>query len=114
VTTLASGFRIDAAPGASNVPVVGFQGLVNAASSQPRVAPGSLASLFGANLTLGASSTASLPLPNTLGGTTVTLNDQPVPLLLVTPGQINLQLPFTLTPGPMVLRVSNGGDQRLS
>jgi uncharacterized protein (TIGR03437 family) len=72
------------------------------------VAPGSLATLFGTNLTLGTSASAGLPLPTTLAGTTVTLNDQAVPLLLVTPGQINVQLPFTLTPGPAILRVNNG------
>jgi uncharacterized protein (TIGR03437 family) len=73
------------------------------------VAPGALATLFGTNLTLGASTSASgTPLPTALGGTTVTINDRAVPLLLASPSQINLQLPFTLTPGPAILRVNNG------
>lgn len=109
ITTLAGGFRIDAA-NPTTAPVISFQALLNSATLQPRVSPGSLASLLGSNLTLGGSATASLPLPTTLGGATVTINDQAVPLLAVSPTQINLQIPFTAGPGPVVVRVSNGAE----
>jgi uncharacterized protein (TIGR03437 family) len=106
-----AGFRVEAAATtASAAPVIGFQALVNSATGQPRVAPGSLATLFGTNLALGGTASANVPLPTTLGGTTVTLNDRPVPLLLVSPTQINMQLPFSLTPGPAILRVNNGAE----
>jgi uncharacterized protein (TIGR03437 family) len=108
VTTLPAGFRVEAAPGPSNAPVIGFQGLVNSATLLPRVAPGSLVTLGGANLTLAAPAVANVPLPTTLAGSTVTINDQPVPLLAVSPTQINLQLPFNVLPGPAILRVTNG------
>jgi uncharacterized protein (TIGR03437 family) len=108
VVTLPDGFQIDPPAASGSAPILGYQGLVNSATSSPRVAPGSLASLFGANLTLNAPASAAAPLPSTLAGTTVTINDQPVPLLLVTPTQINLQLPFTLSAGPAILRVNNG------
>lgn len=109
LVTLPFGFRVEAAaPPSATTPVVSFQGLVNSATSRPRVAPGALASLFGTNLSLGAPANAGAPLPTTLAGTTVTLNDVPAPLLAVRSTQINLQLPFNLPAGPVVLRVNNG------
>ncbi|HYM10325.1 MAG TPA: hypothetical protein VEU62_06320, partial [Bryobacterales bacterium] len=109
VATLPQGFQVTAAAASATTPVVGFQGLVNSASNQPRVAPGALASLFGTNLSLQAPGVSNgLPLPTNLAGTTVTLNNQPVPLLLVTPTQVNLQVPFGLPTGPAILQVSNG------
>ena len=85
-------------------PTVDRGGVVNGASFAAApdnfVAPGSLVSIFGANLTSGSSlAAASLPLPIKLAGTTVTVNGAPVPLLFVSPGQINAQLPFELASG---------------
>jgi len=97
LTTLPGGFAVTSQPSgasANNAPVLSYQGLVNSASSQARLAPGSLASLYGINLAFSTSSAAGVPLPLVLGGTTVTLNGTAVPLLLVTSTQINLQLPF--------------------
>lgn len=54
-----------------------------------------ISSLYGANL---ASQTASAdggpPLPFTLGGTTLTIGSNSVPLFFVSPGQLNFQVPF--------------------
>lgn len=85
-------------------PAVARGGVVNAASflaaPENAVAPGSLVSIFGAALTSGSTAAAaSLPLPLKLAGTTVTVNGAPIPLLYVSPGQVNAQLPFTLAPG---------------
>src|SRR5205085_5526438 len=60
-------------------PVIAAGGIVSAASFTAPVAPGSLISLFGGNLA---------------GATAVELNGAPVPLIAVTPGQINAQLPY--------------------
>ncbi len=109
LATLPGGFRVTPATEAlPSAPVVGYQALVNTATGQPRVAPGAVASLYGTNLTQGTTAAASAPLPTTLGGTSVTINDTPVPLLSVSPGQINMQLPFSLAAGPAILRVNNG------
>ncbi len=80
-------------------PVVSPGGVVNAASyatggpSGKAVAAGSLVSVFGRNLALVTQSAGDLPLPTTLGGTSVTVDGIAAPLLFVSPDQINLQLP---------------------
>jgi uncharacterized protein (TIGR03437 family) len=40
-----------------------------------------------------------IPLPTTLGGVSVTVGGIAAPLYFVSPGQINLQIPYGLTPG---------------
>jgi uncharacterized protein (TIGR03437 family) len=82
-------------------------GLRNAAGFGPRLAPGSLASLFGAGLV------ESLALPPTgpaasLAGLTITAGGRPAPLLFATPYQANLQLPYELPPGVHAVEVTSG------
>lgn len=69
--------------------------VANAASFQSgSVAPGSLISIFGTNLAGSPASASGFPLPNELGGTAVSINGNPAPLLYVSPRQINAQVPF--------------------
>ncbi|HSW49929.1 MAG TPA: hypothetical protein VLH09_07120 [Bryobacteraceae bacterium] len=81
-------------------PVVYPGGIVNAASFAPAgtpgsaVAPGSLAAIFGTNLAAVTMSADRTPLPLALGGTSVTIDGIPAPLLFVSPGQINAQIPW--------------------
>ncbi len=82
-------------------PVINQGGVVNAASfaaatanGEPlAIAPGSIASLFGENLAAGPLQANVLPLPTTLGGTTLTVNGVKAPLFYVSPLQINFQVP---------------------
>lgn len=89
-------------------PVINLGGIVSAASYQtgqyliPPAAPvlsgGSLISIFGQNLAVGSIVATSLPLPTTLGSTSVLFQDSsgfrhPVRLLFVSPSQINAQAP---------------------
>ncbi len=91
-------------------PVLISGGVVNAATSREGASPGALVSIFGARLTGGpAQAAVSLPLPVTLAGTMVTVNGTPVPLLYVSPTQINAQLPFELAPGTADLAIAGGG-----
>jgi uncharacterized protein (TIGR03437 family) len=61
---------------------------------------GSLISVYGANLVLDELSQASeFPLPPVLNGLSLLVNGQPVPLLAITPWQINAHLPQTVPPG---------------
>jgi uncharacterized protein (TIGR03437 family) len=69
--------------------------VVNAASFVAGAAPGSLFTIMGANLSTGTAAADRLPLPTVLGGTSVHVNGKAVPLLAVSPGQINAQLPFS-------------------
>ena len=83
---------------------VAFAGivLVSAASYQPVVAPGSLASLFGTDLApdrMSATLDSQGRLPVELAGTSVEINDQPAELLFVSPSQINLRIPIGIEPG---------------
>jgi uncharacterized protein (TIGR03437 family) len=91
--------------GTENIPIAPANGMVNTANYQSSVASGGLVSIFGQKLAAAASA-ATTPLPTILGGTCVTLNNSPLPLLAAFPGQINAQLPPTLAAGryPLVVR----------
>jgi uncharacterized protein (TIGR03437 family) len=98
-------FAPSAGGGASNpmyfvvgpAPVSGFRAFVNAANPTGGdvLAPGTIASLYGANFTSQTVvADAAPPLPWTLGGVMVTLDEVPVPLYFVSPNQINFQVPY--------------------
>ena len=98
-------------PGA---PVLSEGGAVNAAPNAATlpIAPGSLVSLYGAGIAATIAEASSLPLPATLANVTVYVNGFPAPLLFVSPGQINLQIPWELGIGngtaPIAVIVSGG------
>jgi uncharacterized protein (TIGR03437 family) len=75
-------------------------GIVNGvtyAVGQP-VAPGSIASLFGSNLAADLAQADTVPLSSTLATVSVTMNGIPAPLFFVSPGQINVQVPWDILP----------------
>lgn len=81
-------------------PLIGPGGVVNAASySAAGVAPGSLVSVFGVRLSSGTAQALTVPFPDELAGTTVTISGVRCPLSYVSPGQINLIVPATLPAG---------------
>jgi uncharacterized protein (TIGR03437 family) len=67
-----------------------------------------LISLFGSNLAFERLQASSMPLPAELSGTSLSLNGARLPLLFVSPDQINAQLPYG-TLGPANLRVTTPG-----
>jgi uncharacterized protein (TIGR03437 family) len=80
-------------PGAGQAQIqISQNGVVNSASYQPGLAPGSVVSIFGQNLASDAQA-ASTPWPRLLGGSCVTLDDAPVPLMSTSAGLINIQIP---------------------
>ena len=87
-------------------PLPNQNGTVSMASYLPNLAPGALISIFGRNLGTQANTTAN-PLPNILGGVCVTLNNNPLPLMMAGPNQVNAQLPVNLTAGNYQLTVRN-------
>ncbi|MGH8245735.1 MAG: IPT/TIG domain-containing protein [Gammaproteobacteria bacterium] len=97
---------------AVGVPLVADKGIVNGASfsRDTVVSPGSLASLFGVNLAARAEAAVSVPLPTTLGGTQVLVNDMAAPLFFVSPTQINFQVPAEVAGTSMIVVVASGND----
>lgn len=83
--------------------------LVNAASYEAVVAPGSIGALFGVNLTAQTQSATTLPLPLTLGGISVRIAGKAAPLFFVSPSQINLQVPSSVSVGTATVEVFNAG-----
>lgn len=91
-------------------PVITVDRVVNGASFVAGLAPGAYGSIFGSNLaTAAAPAPSAVPFPTTLGGVTVTINGAAVPLLAVTPTQINFQVPFATAPGAASLVVTSQG-----
>ena len=84
------------------VPALAPFGVRNAAlgASAESVAPGSLISIFGASLAPVLEIGPPSPLAQTLAGVTVRADDTFLPLVFVSPSQINAQLPSTMAEGP--------------
>ncbi len=66
----------------------------NAADQNATVAPGSLVSIIGTDLSPVNIATSQMPLPTALGESCLTVNGLPLPVLFVSPTQINAQLPY--------------------
>ena len=91
---------------ASGAPVILAGAVVHGASQRGDVpiAPGSLVTLYGTNLSERTTGLNALPLPTEKEGTEVLLGGQPLPILFASPAQINAQLPFNL-PSNAVLQI---------
>jgi uncharacterized protein (TIGR03437 family) len=88
----------------------------SAAAPMNTVAPGSLASLFGANLVASTAQARSQPLPTQLGGASLTVTDSTgaerlAPLLYVSPGQINFEVPEGSAAGAATVTVTGASTQ---
>lgn len=83
--------------------------VTDSAAYGPRVAPGSLASLFGSGLASGTATATVFPLPTTLGGATVSVSGKLVPLLYASATQINFQVPSSLSAGTVSVVVNGPG-----
>lgn len=85
-------------------------GVANGASFQTGAAPGMVLSVFGTNLSPGIQSAPNIPLPITMQGVTATVNGISAPLYYVSPGQINMQIPYETGAGPAVGGINNNGS----
>jgi uncharacterized protein (TIGR03437 family) len=93
--------------GSSNI-VIG--GVSNAASGQVVFAPGMLMSVYGVNLAPQTQHAGAVPLPLGMQGVTATVNGVSAPLLHVSPGQLNIQVPYETGAGAAILGVNNNGQ----
>ncbi len=84
--------------------------IASAASAAPNaIAPGAIATLYGAGLAADTAAAGSFPLPQTLAGASVTVNGVAAALLYASPSQINFQVPFEVSPGAATIEVSVNG-----
>ncbi len=83
--------------------------VTNAASfATEAVAPGSIVAIFGSALSSITVTASESPLPISLADVSVAINGAPAPLMYVSPGQINAQVPFGIASGPATLTVRSG------
>lgn len=94
------------------VPYIAPTGVRNAVGDTPTsaVAAGSIVSIFGQSLAPVLEVGRVNPLPQTIAGVTVTVNDRILPLLFVSPAQINAQVPSDLAPGNYTMQVHSQGQ----
>jgi uncharacterized protein (TIGR03437 family) len=98
------------------VPFIAPAGIMSAAGATPdgTMAPGSVISIYGQSLAPGLQVATTNPLPQTLGNVTVTIGSYILPLLFVSPAQINAQLPSELVAGSYTLLVQQTGQADVS
>jgi uncharacterized protein (TIGR03437 family) len=79
--------------------------VVSAADGVSPVAAGGLLTVFGSGLSSAPLAASQFPLPGVLGNSCLTFNDQSIPLMFVSFGQINAQAPLATGNGNLVLHV---------
>jgi uncharacterized protein (TIGR03437 family) len=82
----------------------GSSAVVNSTDGTGTFKPGGFIVINGTNLASGATAT-TLPVPTVLGGSCVTFDDVPLPLLQTSATQISAQIPATVNPGVNVVQV---------
>jgi uncharacterized protein (TIGR03437 family) len=87
-------------------------GLVNNFSGGLTAAPGMIAAVFGTGMAPAGTALSApfLPLPLSLAGVSATVNGVSAPLYYVSPGQVNLQIPYETGAGTAVLAIDNNGQ----
>jgi uncharacterized protein (TIGR03437 family) len=90
-------------------PTIMTNGVVNGASFQPKISPGSLASIFGSNLATSTASASNPPLSNSLAQASVSVNGKAAAILYASPSQINFQVPWETAVGNAAVTVSVAG-----
>ena len=111
-------------PPPPNLPTVNSGGVVNSASyisASTTVAPGSIAVIFGSNLTDGNTCfqfqgcnpklDANGKLETTMIGTQVSINGVPVPIFYASPLQLAVQIPVDTVTGTSTIQVSVNGQE---
>jgi uncharacterized protein (TIGR03437 family) len=102
--------KLAAAAYTKPVPTTAVSEVANGASfANSQVAAGSLITIFGTFPGATTASPTGLPLPDSLGNVSVTINGEAAPLNFVNATQVNLQVPWNVAPGPATAIVTSGG-----
>ena len=94
-------------------PAIAYRGVVDNATFDPYnpVAPGDVCILRGGQLSVSdPAMAAGFPLPTTLGGATVLVNDVRAPLYYSSFGQIAFQMPYSTVTGTALVQVERDGQ----
>ena len=89
---------------------ISIAGVSDSASGAVAFAPGMLMSVYGSNLSPSTQSAGVIPLPLNLAGVSVTVNGVSAPLYYISPGLINIQVPYETGAGAAILGVNNNGQ----
>ena len=110
----------NAVPAAVNIPVMfvygnsssgmSIQGVGSAATFRAPASPGMLLSVFGSQLANTIDQAPATPLPFSLDGVSARVNGLDAPIQYVSPGQLNIQVPYEAGAGPAVLGVNANGQ----
>ena len=94
--------------GSTGNPVI--SSVTNGASFKNAYAPGMILSVFGSQLSPATQSAGAVPLPVQLAGVSATINGISAPLYYVSPGQLNIQVPYEVRANATaVVQVNNNG-----
>ena len=96
---------------ASTVMTIG--GVANAASYDKVFAPGMLLYVAGTQLSPIAQVASSVPFLTFMGDVSASINGFAAPLYYVSPGQLDIQIPYEIPPGPAVLSVLSLGQSAI-
>ncbi|MBI3209279.1 MAG: hypothetical protein HYZ37_10320 [Candidatus Solibacter usitatus] len=97
---------------AQTAPITAFGGVLNSGNYDGGLAPGSVAAIFGEQLSFqDPGSGGSIPLATNLADVRVLVNEQAAPLYYTSYNQINFQVPYETAPGDAVVRVERGGQR---
>ncbi len=93
--------------------IVGPKAVSAANYKASSIASKSIVSAFGTNLSSATLAASTIPLPTSLAGTTVQVQDSGnrfrfAPLFFISPSQINFQIPAGTVPGPAAIYISTG------
>jgi uncharacterized protein (TIGR03437 family) len=102
------------APGDAILPYISANGVVDAAgfAALRPLAPGGIVSIFGSGFGSEEFVASQQPLERELGGVTVQMGGENVPLFYVGPSQINAQVPFGAPQGTQIPIVVHAGGQQ--
>ncbi|HVO98843.1 MAG TPA: hypothetical protein VMT15_12285 [Bryobacteraceae bacterium] len=109
ITLSTSGFTVLPWNYAASVAPPRVAAVVSAADSKSPVAPGGLMTLYGANLSPTNLATSQIPVPTALANSCITVNGQPIPLIFVSPTQVNAQMPFQAVGAETIVVHTPGG-----
>jgi len=113
VSLTVSGFTAIAWNYDASVAPPAIQRVVSAADGSAPVASGGLVTVWGSHLSPVNIATSEIPLPTALGESCLAVNGTPVPMLFVSPQQINAQLPFEVEGSASMVLYTPGGTSNI-